>query len=176
VIITEAQIPGVFAIEPERRHDTRGFFARSYCADEFAARGLSTNFPQCNISYNSVRGTLRGLHYQTTVTPEIKVVRCTSGAVFDVVVDLRKDSPSYCKWQAFELSAESRLAVYIPQGCAHGFQSLTDGAELFYMMGASYSAEHVAGVRWDDPVFSIVWPIQTPHLSAKDAAYPDYQP
>jgi dTDP-4-dehydrorhamnose 3,5-epimerase len=175
VIITQAKIPGVFLIEIERRQDPRGFFARTYCEEEFAARGLQTAFPQCNISFNAARGTLRGLHYQTTTAPEVKVVRCIGGAVFDVVVDLRTDSPSYCHWQAFELSADNRSAVYIPQGCAHGFQSLTDGAELFYMMGASYSAGHACGVRWNDPLFSIVWPLPNPALSARDVAYPDFQ-
>src|SRR3712207_1534508 len=123
---TRTDIPGVCVIGIERRQDPRGFFARAYCNAEFAERGLHTSFPQCNISYNANRGTLRGMHYQTEPAAEVKIVRCTAGAVFDVVVDLRVDSPSYCRWQGFELTAENRAALYIPEGCAHGFQTLTD--------------------------------------------------
>jgi dTDP-4-dehydrorhamnose 3,5-epimerase len=171
-----AEIPGVWLIEIDQLVDRRGFFGRAYCDAEFERHGLHTSYPQCNISYNASRGTLRGMHYQNQPAAEVKIVRCTAGAVFDVVVDLRPDSPAYCRWQGFELSAQNRTAVYIPQGCAHGFQTLTDDAELFYMMGAPYSAAHASGVRWNDPAFGIRWPVSDPLLSDKDRLYPDYKP
>lgn len=170
------EIPGVWLIEIDRLADPRGFFGRAYCEAEFEQHGLHTCYPQCNISYNASRGTLRGMHYQKQPAAEVKVVRCTAGAVFDVVIDLRPESPAYCRWQGFGLSAQNRTAVYIPEGCAHGFQTLTDDAELFYMMGAPYSAAHASGVRWNDPVFNIEWPVSDPLLSDKDRLYPDYNP
>lgn len=174
MLFLPAKIPGVHLIEIEKREDPRGFFARTFCNDEFKSRGLHTVFPQSNLSYNALRGTLRGLHFQSYPASEVKIVRCVAGTVFDVVIDLRKGSPAYCCWEGFELSAENRSAVYIPEGCAHGYQTLTDGTELLYMMGAAYSAGHASGVRWNDPAFSITWPLSQPLLSDRDASYPDY--
>jgi len=168
------EITGVYMIGIDRREDNRGFFGRTYCEAEFAEHGLHTSFPQCNISFNRARGTLRGMHYQAEPAGEVKIVRCTAGGIFDVIVDLRHDSQTYCRWQAFELTAANRLAVYIPDGCAHGFQTLADNTELFYMMGAVYSPAHARGVRWNDPTFGISWPVAEPLLSEKDRSYSDY--
>ncbi len=175
MIFTETTLPGVFAVDLERREDARGFFARSWCAEEFAAKGLSAQLVQCNISYNIKKGTLRGMHYQNTPHAEAKLVRCTKGRIFDVCVDLRRDSPAYLKWTAVELTQENRSMIYIPAGVAHGFQSLTDDAEVFYQMSEYFHSECSRGVRWNDPLFGIVWPLASPILSEKDAAYPDYQ-
>jgi dTDP-4-dehydrorhamnose 3,5-epimerase len=171
----ETRIPGAWRIELERRQDDRGFFARSFCEREFADRGLAIRYPQCNISYNKARGTLRGMHFQRPPEPEIKVVRCLRGSVYDVILDLRPDSSSYLRWEAFELTEDNRNALYIPEGCAHGFQTLTDDAELFYQMGAFYAPDCNDGVRWDDPAFGIAWPLADPILSDKDRSYPDFQ-
>ncbi len=161
-------------IRPEIKGDARGAFARTFCEAEFAAHGLASSFVQCNTSFNRRRGTLRGMHFQREPRPETKLVRCTSGAIFDVALDLRPDSPTYCQWEAFELTAENREALYIPAGCAHGFQTLTDAAEVFYQMGAAYDASLATGVRWDDPHFAIAWPIPDPILSDRDRSYPDF--
>jgi dTDP-4-dehydrorhamnose 3,5-epimerase len=152
------KLSGVLVIEPDRRADDRGFFARTWCRDEFAAKGLEVNWVQCNVSYNRRSGTLRGLHYQANPHPEVKLVRCTMGAVYDVVADLRPHSPTYRKWVAVELTASNRRMVYIPAGCAHGFQTLTDDTELFYQMSEFYHPELACGVRWDDPALGIAWP------------------
>jgi dTDP-4-dehydrorhamnose 3,5-epimerase len=145
-----------------------------FCEREFAERGLLTRFPQCNLSYNREAATLRGMHFQRPPKPEVKVVRCFRGAVYDVLIDLRPTSPMYLQWEAFELSAENREALYVPEGCAHGFQTLTRDVEMFYQMGEFYAAEYNDGVRWDDPVFGIEWPLPNPILSDKDKAYPDF--
>jgi dTDP-4-dehydrorhamnose 3,5-epimerase len=175
VRVIETRIPGAWRIELDRRQDDRGFFARSFCEREFADRGLAIRYPQCNISYNKARGTLRGMHFQRPPEPEIKVVRCLRGSVYDVILDLRPDSSSYLQWEAFELTEDNRNALYIPEGCAHGFQTLTDDAELFYQMGAFYAPDCNDGVRWDDPAFGIAWPLADPILSDKDRSYPDFQ-
>jgi dTDP-4-dehydrorhamnose 3,5-epimerase len=174
MIFSETAIPGVWTLDLERREDSRGFFARTYCEHEFASHGLLTRFVQCNISSNTRRGTLRGMHFQREPRPEVKLVRCTRGAVYDVVVDLRPESPAYCRWMAVELTAENRRALYIPAGIAHGFQTLVDDTELYYHMGEFYDPALAAGVRWNDPAFAIDWPIADPILSDKDTAYPDY--
>lgn len=166
-----SKLPGAFLIEPELNMDQRGFFARSWCAREFAERGLETRLVQCNISYNERRGTLRGLHYQEPPHAEVKLVRCTRGRVFDVIVDLRRDSPTYCRWQAYELSAENHRGVYIPPGIAHGYQTVSDGSEVCYQMSEYYDPEAARGVRWDDPAFSIAWPLPVTVISPKDAFY-----
>jgi len=168
----ETAIPGVFVIELERIADERGFFARSYCEREFGARGLHTRYPQCNVSYNARARTLRGMHWQAAPHAEVKLVRCTAGAVWDVAVDLRP-GPTRLRWVGVELSAAARNQIYIPEGCAHGFITLTDDAEVFYQMGATYVAEAARGFRWEDPAVGIAWPAQPVVISDRDRAYPD---
>lgn len=168
-------LPGAFLIEIEPASDERGFFARAWCEEEIAAHGLDTRIAQCSISYNQRRGTLRGMHYQTAPREEAKVVRCTQGVVYDVLLDLRPDSPTYCKWAAEELSARNRRAVYIPPGVAHGFQTLSDEAELFYQISQPYDGSLARGVRWDDSTFDIAWPEPVSSLSDRDRQYPDYR-
>lgn len=165
-------LPGAFVVELERLEDERGFFARSFCRDEFIALGLNPSISQCNVSFNAKRGTLRGLHFQVEPHAEAKLVRCTQGAVWDVIVDLRTDSPHFKRWFSIELSAESRRGLYIPEGFAHGFQTLTDDAELLYMMATPYHADSARGVRWNDPAIGIKWPIASPTMSDRDRAFP----
>jgi len=169
-------LEGGFLIEIEPRTDDRGLFARTFCRDEFRAQGLCDSFVQCNTSYNPRRGTLRGMHFQAAPREEIKLVRCTRGAILDVVVDLRPASATRCRWQAVELSADNRRALYIPAGFGHGFQTLTDDAEVFYQMSEAYVPELARGVRWNDPAFGIVWPVDPPVLSGRDASFADFQP
>lgn len=165
-------IAGAMVVEVERREDSRGFFARSFCRDEFAAQGLPPDFVQCNLSWNARRGTLRGMHFQRAPSREGKLVRCTAGAIWDVVLDLRPDSPTYLRWEAAELTASNRRALYIPPGLAHGFQTLADDTEVFYQMTDMYAPDLADGVRWNDPAFGIDWPVADPILSERDAAYP----
>ena len=169
---TPLAVAGAFAVELERREDSRGFFARSFCEKEFREHGLDPNITQCNVSWNRLRGTLRGLHFQLDPHPEAKLVRCTRGAAFDVVVDLRKDSPTYRKWSSLEITAENRMAMYAPAGCGHGFQTLADDTEIFYQMSESYYGELTAGIHWNDPSIGVVWPILPPIVSERDDAYP----
>jgi dTDP-4-dehydrorhamnose 3,5-epimerase len=169
-------IAGAWIVDLERRGDERGYFARAWCQREAAAHGLDTNLAQINISANARRGTLRGLHFQAIPRAEAKVVSCTRGAILDVMLDLRPDSPSYLQWQGVELSGDNRRMLYIPPGCAHGFQSLTDNAELLYFMSEFYSPEHGRGVRYDDPAFAIDWPLPVSEISPADRTWPDYQP
>lgn len=176
MIFTETDIPGVAVVELERLDDARGFFARSFCAEEFAAHGLESAFVQANVSYNARRGTLRGLHYQAEPRPEAKLVRCTRGAIFDVAIDLRADSARYRRWVGRELTAENRRALHIPAGCAHGLLTLEDDTEVMYLMGAAYDPALARGVRWNDPVFAIDWPFAPTFVSERDAAYPDFAP
>lgn len=176
---SETELNGVWLIEMEPIVDERGWFARTFDADSFAARNIDISVVQCNTSFNERTGTLRGMHYQREPHSESKLVRCVRGAVFDAVVDLRRDSPTYLKWFATELSDRNRRMLYIPAGLAHGFQTLLDGAELHYQMGHAYVPEASTGVRWDDPAFAIEWP--TPPqggriISERDRAYPDYEP
>ena len=168
----ETRLKGAFIIEPERLEDERGFFARTFCQKEFEAHGLNPRFVQCNISYNKHKGTLRGMHYQAAPMAEAKLVRCTRGAIYDVIIDLRPDSPTYCQWLAEELNAENSKMIYIPEGFAHGFQTMEDDIEVFYQMSEFYSPEHAQGLRWDDPVFGIEWPLNTKIISEKDKNYP----
>ena len=170
----ETQLPGAFVIEPEPVGDSRGFFARTFCAREFAERGLNPSIAQCSVSFNHRRGTLRGMHYQSAPFEEAKLVRCTAGAIHDVILDLRPFSPSFRNWIAVELSAASRRMVYIPAGLAHGFQTLEDASEVFYQISKPYAPEHASGVRWDDPAFAIRWPLRDPILSERDRSYPDF--
>jgi dTDP-4-dehydrorhamnose 3,5-epimerase len=174
----ETALPGVWLIEPERRPDERGWFARTFDREEFIAHGCSPDVVQCNASYNDKRDTLRGMHYQADPHGEPKLVRCVKGAIFDVAVDLRGDSPTYCGWHGAELSADNGHALYIPAGLAHGFQSLADRCEILYQMGYHYVPEAARGARWDDPAFGIEWPDAQDGriISEKDLAYPDFRP
>lgn len=169
------RIPGAFRIEPERARDERGHFARTWCVREAEAAGLDLRLVQCSVSVNWRRGTLRGLHYQAPPHGESKLVRCSRGAMFDVLLDLRKDSPSYLEWDSLELSAENGLQVYIPEGVAHGFQTLEEDTEVVYQMSEFYHPDSARGVRWNDPAFGIKWPLATPILSERDASYPDFR-
>lgn len=168
-------IPGAFRVEPEPVVDERGHFARTWCAREADAAGLDPRVVQCGVSMNRRKGTLRGMHYQAPPHEESKLVRCSQGAIFDVLLDLRKDSPSYLKWDAVELSSENGLLVYIPKGVAHGFQTLVDDTEVVYQMSEFHHPESAAGVRWDDPAFGITWPLPAVVLSGRDASYPDFR-
>jgi dTDP-4-dehydrorhamnose 3,5-epimerase len=175
----ETPLAGAWVIELDKLSDERGWFARSFDADEFKARGMNPAVVQCNISANNVAGTLRGLHYQAEPHGESKLVRCVRGAIFDVAVDLRADQPSYCAWHGVELSAENGLAYYIPAGLAHGFQTLSEDCEVHYLMGNRYVPEAARGVRWDDPAFGIEWPDSPPAgrvISERDASYADFMP
>lgn len=170
----ETPLAGAFVIELELVEDPRGFFARAFCADEFRRRGLEPCIAQSNISHNKRKGTLRGMHYQVAPHQEAKLVRCIRGAIYDVIVDLRPESPSYCRWTAVELTADNRRALYVPQDVAHGFQTLADDTEVFYEMSAPHVAAAARGVRWNDPRFGIAWPLPEPLLSERDAAYADF--
>jgi dTDP-4-dehydrorhamnose 3,5-epimerase len=167
-----SSLAGVWLIDLELRQDDRGFFARSYCDREFSAHELNTSWPQCNVSFTRRRGMVRGMHFQAEPKPEIKLVRCTAGAVLDVVVDVRRGSPSYGKWEAFELTALNRRALYIPAGFAHGFQCLADDCEMFYQMSEVYFPELARGLRWNDPAVGIAWPIADAVLSDRDQGLP----
>jgi dTDP-4-dehydrorhamnose 3,5-epimerase len=176
MIFTELPIPGAFVIDLERRDDARGFFARAWCANEFADQGLSTRLVQCNISFSTRQGTLRGMHFQRDPHAEVKLVRCTRGAVYDVIIDLRPASQTYMQWLGVELSADNRRALYVPEGFAHGYQTLVDDTETFYQVSEFYAPQAEGGVRWNDPAFGIEWPYpETALVSAKDASWPDYR-
>ena len=172
MIFHETAIPGVFIIDPERNEDARGFFARLWCGEEFADHGLMHEFAQCSTSFNHRRGTLRGLHFQAPPHAEAKLVRCTQGAIFDVAVDLRPQSARRGAWQAAELSARNGRMLYIPAGCAHGFQTLADDSEVFYQITPRWRPEAASGIRWDDPAIGIDWPIPEPILSERDRVLP----
>lgn len=176
MIFRETPLKGAWVIEPERIEDDRGFFARVYCRREFEAHGLNPNLVQCSISWNARKGTLRGLHYQAAPHAEAKVVRCTQGAIYDVIVDLRRDSPTFRRWTSAELSAENHLLLYIPEGVAHGFQTLCDKSEVFYQMSEFHHPEQARGVRWNDPAFAIRWPVPDPVLSPRDSRFPPFAP
>ena len=167
-------IPGAWLIEPEPAADERGFFARTFCARQFADRGLEIAIVQCGVSFNLRRGTLRGMHYQAAPHEEAKLVRCTRGAVYDVIADLRPGSPSFKQWVSTELSADNRRVLYIPEGCAHGFQTLIDDAEVSYEISAFYYPESARGVRWDDPAFRFHWPLPVEAMSERDRLFPDF--
>ena len=176
MIFTPVALPGVVIVDPEPLADERGLFARTFCEKEFATRGLHTHYFQCSTSFNVHRHTLRGLHYQVAPHEEIKLVRVTQGAVFDVVVDLRPESRTFRHWFGIELSAENRRQLYIPQGFAHGFQTLTDRTEVYYQISVPYHAAAARGVRWDDSAFGIRWPEAPARLiSERDRQYPDFR-
>jgi dTDP-4-dehydrorhamnose 3,5-epimerase len=174
MVFLATKIAGVFEIHPELIHDDRGFFARSWCQEEFASRGLSSRLVQCNISGSLQKGTLRGMHYQVAPVAETKLVRCTRGSIFDVALDLRPDSPTYKQWTAAVLTEGNHHMLSIVEGCAHGFLTLEDNCEVFYQMSEFYHPEAGRGVRWDDPAFGIEWPGTAEVISARDASYPDF--
>ena len=170
----ETKIPGVFEISIEPKSDERGFFARSWCAQEFESHGLNPKLVQCSISFNSHKGTLRGVHYQVAPYQEAKLVRCTRGAIFDVAIDLRPHSRTFKSWVSAVLTAELRNALYVPEGCAHGFLTLEDNTEVFYQMSEIFNADSARGVRWDDPAFQIAWPAKVQQISERDRTCPDF--
>jgi dTDP-4-dehydrorhamnose 3,5-epimerase len=172
MIFAPSPLSGAFIVELERRTDERGFFARSYCAAEFAAQGLGPELRQCSVSYNARKGTLRGMHYQGAPHEEHKLVRCTAGAIFDVIVDIRDSSPTYRRWFGTELSGANRRSLFIPPGFAHGFVSLTDDAEVYYMISVAHAPQVSRGFRWNDPAFAIEWPLVPTVISPRDASYP----
>jgi dTDP-4-dehydrorhamnose 3,5-epimerase len=171
----ETGLKGVFEVHLEPRPDERGFFARSWCQEEFASRGLNPKLVQSSVSVNTRKGTLRGMHYQTAPYAEAKLVRCTQGAIHDVVVDLRRDSPTFKKWIAAALTAQNRHALYVPEGCGHGFLTLEDETEVLYQISEVYHAESARGVRWDDPAFQIAWPAEVTVISERDRTYPNFE-
>lgn len=170
----ETKLHGAFEIRMEPVRDERGFFARSWCQTEFKAHGLDPAVVQCNISLSGRKGTLRGMHYQLAPYAEAKLVRCTHGAVYDVIVDLRPESPTFKQWISIVLTAEKRNMAYVPENCAHGFLTLEDETEVSYQMSQFYSAESARGVRWDDPTFQITWPGEISVISERDKTYPDF--
>ena len=170
----EAALKGAYIVDPERQEDERGFFARTWDQREFKERGLNPRLVQCSISFNSRKGTLRGMHYQANPYEEAKLVRCTVGAIYDVLIDLRPDSPTFKRWTDVELAADSWKMVYIPEGFAHGFLTLKDRTEVFYQMSQVYVPASARGVRWDDPAFGIHWPMPVEVISDRDRNYPDF--
>jgi dTDP-4-dehydrorhamnose 3,5-epimerase len=176
MIFTETKLQGAYQIDFELKPDDRGYFARSFCQHEFGARGLKTAIAQSNVSFNKNKSTLRGMHFQVGPRAEAKLVRCTRGAIYDVIIDLRRGSSTYCSWVSIELNANNHRMLYIPEGFAHGFQTLEDDTEVFYQMFEFYSPEHARGVRWDDPAFGILWPLPDPIISEKDKSYEVFRP
>jgi len=174
MIFTACKVKDAYLIDLDRKVDERGFFARSYCRNEFAAHGLHPDFVQCNLSFNTRRGTLRGMHYQVRPNEEVKLVRCLAGAIYDVIVDLRPTSPTYKQWIGVELDAESRRMLYSPAGFAHGYLTLADNSEVLYQVSAFYSPESERGVRWNDPAFNIEWPMRPEVISSRDSHHPDF--
>ena len=176
MIFTETKLNGVFLVELEKLEDGRGFFARTWCQQEFEAHGLNPRLVQCNIAFNKKAGTLRGMHYQTAPYEEAKLVRCTKGAIYDVIIDLRPTSPTFKQHIAIVLSEQNYKMLYIPEGFAHGVLTLEDNTEVFYQMSEFYTPEYAQGVRWNDPAFGIEWPIEITTISDKDHNYPDFIP
>jgi dTDP-4-dehydrorhamnose 3,5-epimerase len=174
MIYRELTLPGVFEVTMEPNRDQRGFFARSWCAREFAEHGLDPRLVQCNVSFNERRGTLRGMHYQASPFGEAKLVRCTAGAIYDVVVDLRPESATFKRWCGLKLTAANREMLYIPEGVAHGFLTLADNTEIFYQMSEFYHPDLSRGVRWNDPAFGIEWPEPVAVMSERDRTYSDF--
>jgi len=171
MIFIETKLKGAHIIELEPVSDERGFFARTWCKNEFEAHGLNPNLAQCNTSFNKKKGTLRGMHYQAPPYEEAKLVRCTMGAVYDVIVDIRKESETFLQWIARELTAQNRKMLYVPEGFAHGFQTLEDNSEVFYQMSEFYHPEYSQGIKWDDPVLNIKWPNGEKIISKNDNNY-----
>jgi len=175
MLIEKTPLAGVLVTSVQKIEDERGFFARTYCQQEFKDAGVDIDVLQTNVSGNKAKGTLRGLHFQDQPRPDKKLVTCIRGSIFDVAVDLRRDSKTYRQWFGVELSAENRKGLYIPPGCAHGFITLQDDTDVNYLMGETYVAELARGARWDDPAFAIEWPLQPVTLNERDATYPDWK-
>ncbi len=174
MIFTETKLKGAYIIEPEKFEDERGFFARTFCRREFESHGLKHNVVQCNISYSKNKGTLRGMHYQKAPFEEAKLIRCTKSAIYDVIIDLRPTSSTYTQWIAEELTEDNYKMLYVPEGFAHGFLTLSEDAEVFYQMSEFYMPEYAGGIRWNDPSFKISWPIDVALISEKDKTLPDF--
>ena len=175
MIFAETHLKGAYIIEPEKRCDERGFFARSWCEKEFSNHNLNARTVQCNISFNKRKGTLRGMHYQIAPSAETKLIRCTQGAIYDVIIDLRPASSTFKQYVAETLTARDHKMLYVPEGFAHGFVTLEDNSEVFYQMSAFYAPQHARGVRWNDPAFGIEWPIRQPIMADRDRDYPDFR-
>lgn len=171
-----ATLPGLWLIQPEVREDERGFFARTFCENEFGEHGLNTRWPQCNLTLTKQRGSIRGMHFQAPPKPEIKLIRCAAGRIHDVILDVRPDSPAFGRWEAFELSAANHQQLYVPAGFAHGFQCLEDNCEVFYQMSEFFVPELARGIRWNDPFFQVPWPLKPTVMAAKDRQFPDFNP
>ncbi len=174
MIFEPTAVDGAWLVRPERHHDDRGSFARTYCVDEFAAHGIDFRLVQSSVSFNTAAGTLRGMHFQVGEEPEHKLVRCTRGRIFDVAVDIRPDSPTYGRWAGFELGADDGDALFVPAGCAHGFVTLEPSTEVAYSIGARFTPAGARGVRWDDPAFGIEWPVEPAVISERDAGFADF--
>jgi dTDP-4-dehydrorhamnose 3,5-epimerase len=174
MLFQPTKLAGAYLIDLQQVEDERGFFARAWCVQEFADQGLDTQLVQCNISFNKERGTLRGMHYQRSPFAETKLVRCTRGAIYDVIIDLRPSSSTFLQWIGVTLSADNRTVLYVPKGFAHGFQTLADQTEVFYQMSDFYAPQHAAGLRWNDAACKIEWPLAVTVISARDQSYPDF--
>lgn len=172
----ETPLSGAYVMEVEKREDERGFFGRSWCARELAEHGLDTSVVQANVSFNKAKGTVRGMHFQSAPHEEVKIVRCTRGSMYDVIVDLRPESPTYCQWFGIELSADNYRMLYIPKRFGHGYQTLEDDVDLMYMVSSSFAPEHATGVRHDDPAFGITWPLSITMINEKDRSWPAFVP
>lgn len=175
MIFTETKLKGAFVLEPERREDNRGFFARTFCRREFESHGLNPLVVQCNIAYNKKKGTLRGMHFQNPPFQEAKLVRCSKGTILDIILDLRPTSPTFKHWVSAELSEENHRSLYVPEGFAHGYQTLTEVTEIIYQVSQFYAPESASGVRHDDPVFGIKWPLEVSAISDLDKKWPDFK-
>jgi len=175
MIFHETKLPGTFEIHLEPHSDDRGFFARSWCQREFENHGLSSKTVQCDVSFSPLKGTLRGMHFQAPPHQEAKLVRCSRGAIYDVVIDLRPQSPTFKNWIATELTADRNNMIYVPEGCAHGFLTLEEQTQVFYQMSEFYYPESARGVRWNDPAFGIAWPAEVQVISERDRNYPDFE-
>lgn len=169
------KLKNAYIVEPDRKQDERGFFARTWCQQEFTDLGLDAGLVQCSISFNKKKGTLRGMHWQVSPYAETKLVRCTQGAIYDVIVDLREDSETFMQWIGVELTPENRRELYVPKGFAHGFQTLEDNTEVHYQISEFYAPDCARGFRWNDPTFQINWPLEVSVISAKDRDYEDYK-
>lgn len=176
MIFKETQLQGAYTLDLDELKDDRGFFARAWCQKEFREHGLNSRIVQANLSYNKKKGTLRGMHYQISPYEETKLIRCISGSIYDVIIDLRPESPTYKKWTGVELTAKNRKMLFVPEGFAHGFQTLEDHAEVFYQVSQFYTPGAESGVRYSDPEFAITWPLKVSVISEKDAGWQDYLP
>jgi dTDP-4-dehydrorhamnose 3,5-epimerase len=175
MIFTETELRGAFVVEPERFGDERGFFAETYSRQEFEQHGLNPRVAQCNISFNTRKGTLRGMHFQSAPRAQAKLVRCTAGAIYDVAIDLRPDSATFTRWVGVELTAESRRMFFVPEGFAHGYLTLENDTEVLYQVSDGYAPECAGGVRWDDPAFGVVWPVGVEVVNERDNSYADFK-